>query len=30
MKKQQRKGFVTIATGQERYYKLARNLLHSY
>ena len=24
------RGFVTIATGQERYFKLARNLLHSY
>lgn len=26
----QKKGFVTIATGQEWYYKLAVNLLHSY
>ena len=25
-----KRGFVTIATGQERYYKLARNLLLSY
>lgn len=24
------KGFVTIATGQERYFNLARNLLYSY
>lgn len=25
-----KRGFVTIATGHERYYKLAQNLLHSY
>lgn len=25
-----KRGFVTIATGQERYYQLAQNLLHSY
>lgn len=25
-----KRGFVTIATGQERYYALAKNLLHSY
>ena len=24
------KGFITIATGKEEYYQLARNLLHSY
>lgn len=24
------RGFVTIATGQERYYEIARNLLRSY
>ena len=26
----QTKGFITIATGKEEYYRLARNLLHSY